>query len=82
MFNINIGVSFANGYNRVIIKVKFIKGSWKQDFVNLLNNYKSLNFCHKRITILHALPKCLLKIAWDVTEITCWKKRFLAGWVH
>ena len=28
-------------------KVKVIKGRWKQEFVNLLNNYKSPNFSYK-----------------------------------
>ena len=49
------------------IKVE-VGGDWKQDFVNLLNNYKYHNFCHKLRTILRALPKRLLKIAWDVTS--------------
>ena len=35
-------------------------------FFNLLNNYQYHNFCYK--LILHALPKRLLKTAWDVTE--------------
>ena len=33
-----------------------------------MNDLKYPNFCHKLITILHAIPKCLLKIAWDITE--------------
>ena len=37
-------------------------------FFNLLNNYQYHNFCYKLRTILHALPKRLLKTAWDVTE--------------
>ena len=48
-------------------KVK-VGGCWKHDFVNLLNNYKCPNFCHKPRTILHTLSKRLLKITWDVTE--------------
>ena len=48
-------------------KIK-VGSCWKQDFVNLLNNYKCPNFCHKLRTILHTLSKHSLKIAWDVTE--------------
>ena len=51
-----------------VIRLRLLKVIGNRIFLNLLNNYKHLNFCHKLITILHALPKCLLKIAWDVSE--------------
>ena len=35
-------------------KVK-VGGCWKQDFVNLLNNYKCLNFCHKLRTTVFCI---------------------------
>ena len=42
-----------------VIRLRLLKVIGNRIFLNLLNNYNKF---------LHALPKCLLKIAWDVTE--------------
>ena len=45
-----------------LLKLRYvIKDSLKRDFVNLLDNFKSFSFCHKRITVLYALAKCFFK---------------------